>query len=1477
MDGERDHFIRIKPIESQRFQLQCGKSGRRNRAVGKVLEDMKKSFAYHARANFVWLVIVPLLLIAPAGSAIAAELKEAHVTRIIKDVQLLPSQAAPRPAVVNDNVRSGTAVRTGADSRTELTFTDLTLARLGANTIFSFNEGTRNLDLGGGAVLLHVPKGAGGAKITTAAITAGITGTTVLMEYHRNAYIKFVVLEGTARMYLKNHLGESVLIGPGQMLIVKPNATSLPDPVTVDLKRLVQTCLLITEFAPLASQPLILQQIQIQQNNPDLIPTNLVIYGRGTLVSLVDPTNLNVISQETTAMATPTPSPSPTPVPTPSKFGTPSVITSPDPYVITSGTTISTDPTITTNGVTDFGKIWRGQAQDGPLSAFIFGSTSAFDTASGFDTELNGQNSSGGAVFKFTSLQLTGNPTISTPTGVINLGLIAVNGITSGGPGGTLTFAGIRGLLIATQDGSINLGSEIAFSGLHDINFYARGAGSNLTLGSAISAGTRIRLWAQGTIQINGDESAPDFKAFSGGDFLAGSGTITAQTIDIESLSNINIDSRQFPNFTGNFNVNAAGTLNATLHPGSGGTTHFNGTSLTAQGNTINVQSSVNPTTFDLGTATVSLTAGSGGIQASDILFANGGSLLLQTTNGGDINIYGTQNGANDTIRAGGAFSAQSDISTNLLLAGTSIDIGGSVSAGDFIDAGTAINVGGELSALSVIAGTNITAGDITVLDTTGTTSEGNVDISARNQISITNGLEIDRRFSGASSGLNVLLTAGTGLTAGNSLTILVDNSVNGNLNSGANIILSTGGNLSSNGGGLSLTVDNSGGGHIGTGGNISVATNGDLVTTGGGAALTVQNTTGTINNGANMTLVVGGSISSAQALNLLVENYDGTAHAAGHIGTGGNISVTTGGNLTANSIDALINNRSGGTIGSGGNMSFNIAGALTTSGDAGFVIETRFDNSINGSNVGSMIGSNVTLTLSAASVDIGGSLASPEFGAFSGISNVGSTIDGSATYTWDVSGNTTIHGDADFTIKNDGEHDEGDVVGGTIHGNALVRVTAGSFSANSMFADIENENVGVIDSSATVTFNIAGNITTLGNLTTPGDAIFEIFNDNNGGTGALTGGSIGSNATVNISAANLSIGHDLDIEIDNFNNGSSGSGGTVGGNAAIDVNTANISTGGALNATINNSGGTIGGDATINMNVSGSANVTNDATFQILGNDPSGSAAINFNGGSYTVGSPGSGGMFLASIDGNGTITFNNASVHADVIKAGVFGANGVLNIGGGVLTADTTLKLYAPGSNGQLNFTANVTLDGISAKILAANSLTIFNNVVVTIGDDISASVYTNHPNYTGFGGNGSTTGTFGGVGANQPLPLSQAPPFDGGTSRGGTADGYVNSQTPSRANVTPSGRVADSNLKTVGRKTTGPAINVSSTDALLSLLDGAAPGPGRKITIPASKRASNSRNPSRINTAGRQKVDPGALDIRTASSLPARRLPQ
>ena len=139
-------------------------------------------------------------ILAAFANANAAELKDARVTQIVRDVKLLPNAAPARPAVVNDPVRDGTAVRTGVESRTELTFSDATLARLGANTIFSFTEGTRNLELTDGAMLLRVPKNAGGAKINTAAVAAAITGSAVMLEFHKNSYVKFIVLEGTGRI-----------------------------------------------------------------------------------------------------------------------------------------------------------------------------------------------------------------------------------------------------------------------------------------------------------------------------------------------------------------------------------------------------------------------------------------------------------------------------------------------------------------------------------------------------------------------------------------------------------------------------------------------------------------------------------------------------------------------------------------------------------------------------------------------------------------------------------------------------------------------------------------------------------------------------------------------------------------------------------------------------------------------------------------------------------------------------------------------------------------------------------------------------------------------------------------------------------------------------------------------------------------------------------------------------------------------------
>ena len=384
---------------------------------------MKKLFAGTPRTKFIAAASAFTWLIALATSAVAAELKEARVSQVVNDVKLLLKQAAPRPAVVSDLVRTGSAVRTGTQSRSELTFADLTITRLGANTIFSFNEGTREMNLIDGAILFQVPKGSGGATIRTIAVTATITGTTGIGEYHPattsnpHLFSKWLCLEGTFRVILAN--GQSVELGPGKM--VTTDGKSFSKVSTFDIAKLVSTSLFFIGFdTPLASLNLIMLESQNQLASA-LVAT--------TTTNPLDPTRIvNVINQaivaeeaqaspppppptQTPPPPTPTPPPPTPPPPTPSKFGTPSVITSPVPYLITSGTTITTDPAITTNGVTDYGKIWRGTAIDGPFSVWAFGSTSPFDTAIGLDAGAEKITDSA-AVFKFTSLELAGNPTV---------------------------------------------------------------------------------------------------------------------------------------------------------------------------------------------------------------------------------------------------------------------------------------------------------------------------------------------------------------------------------------------------------------------------------------------------------------------------------------------------------------------------------------------------------------------------------------------------------------------------------------------------------------------------------------------------------------------------------------------------------------------------------------------------------------------------------------------------------------------------------------------------------------------------------------------------------------------------------------------------------------------------------------------------------------------------------------------------------
>ena len=130
----------------------------------------------HIQSRYILTIAAFALASGLPNEVSADELKEAKVTQVIQDVRVLPSNASARPAAVNDNVHQGTAVQTGVQSRSELTFKDQTITRLGEKTIFSVGDGPRAIDLGSGQFLLYAPKKAGGAKVKMGPVTAAITG-----------------------------------------------------------------------------------------------------------------------------------------------------------------------------------------------------------------------------------------------------------------------------------------------------------------------------------------------------------------------------------------------------------------------------------------------------------------------------------------------------------------------------------------------------------------------------------------------------------------------------------------------------------------------------------------------------------------------------------------------------------------------------------------------------------------------------------------------------------------------------------------------------------------------------------------------------------------------------------------------------------------------------------------------------------------------------------------------------------------------------------------------------------------------------------------------------------------------------------------------------------------------------------------------------------------------------------------------------
>ena len=373
----------------------------------------------------------------------AGPLKQAEFTRVVNDVKTLPEQQQPKSAKIGDIIAGRTAVTTGAQSRAELRFPDNTLTRLGSNSVFNMEQGTRNVDLKQGVMLMQVPKQMGGAKIRTAAVTAAVTGTTIMIEYQPDGYVKMIVLEGEMDVYLNDQPSTFKTIKAGDMIIMKPNSNYIPEPVQVDLERLKKTSRLTNdeEFGDLGNKNELNQADQQQselKKDGQLIETALVIPGRGTEVVLdIDRVRDLVPGGVRLARGgtTPPPPPGVSPPGTSSgKFGKPGTLGG--LAVISAATEIVTDPTINTRFSGTFatgqGKIYRPSV-DGGLGGYVFNETTnrtdSADVGSVPNMDRGFRKLGSWGTFKFDDLVIVDQPGVNTTGGPTNLLLASASNI----------------------------------------------------------------------------------------------------------------------------------------------------------------------------------------------------------------------------------------------------------------------------------------------------------------------------------------------------------------------------------------------------------------------------------------------------------------------------------------------------------------------------------------------------------------------------------------------------------------------------------------------------------------------------------------------------------------------------------------------------------------------------------------------------------------------------------------------------------------------------------------------------------------------------------------------------------------------------------------------------------------------------------------------------------------------------------------
>lgn len=209
----------------------------------------------------------------------AAPIQNLKFTDVVKDVIVLNvATKKETPAKVGDVLSPPNVIKTGVDSRAELVAEDNTVTRVGANTIFSVEPNSRDVNIGKGSVMFHSPTGKGGGNIKSAGATASVLGTTLIVGANQQGGFKVMLLEGKGQVTGSG--GGAVKLNAGQMTFAMPGQAP-SQPLNFELKGQVSGSKLVGGFSkPIASIAKIEAAISTQQaqiGNGQLASTGLLI------------------------------------------------------------------------------------------------------------------------------------------------------------------------------------------------------------------------------------------------------------------------------------------------------------------------------------------------------------------------------------------------------------------------------------------------------------------------------------------------------------------------------------------------------------------------------------------------------------------------------------------------------------------------------------------------------------------------------------------------------------------------------------------------------------------------------------------------------------------------------------------------------------------------------------------------------------------------------------------------------------------------------------------------------------------------------------------------------------------------------------------------------------------------------------------------------------------------------------------------